>query len=345
MHAKREPELQRPERPGVLERDVGRVVLLAVVRQIGALVAEGGSEVGAVANEDDAARLRQVEPLVRVDRDRVGELDASKERFGRRDAGSRQAVGTVDVQPDPPLPADVGERVDRVDGAGERRAGGGDDRHRHDARREVGVDRPCDRLGPKAAALVDREPANVVRPDPEQLGRADDGVVHLLGAVDRERAAGDAGLARAGKRAFAGCGERGEVRNRPATRERARLRRIADELARPAHRLQLDLRGGAGPDGEVGVVAGGERIGDHADLEARRADESEVARPRLGDALVERLGRVGDGGFGRRAARGKRLLQKRRQRSVDRRLPDAKAVEAPPGFPDHGRCAGERLLA
>ena len=68
--------------------------------------------------------------------------------------------------------------------------------------------------------------------------------------------------------------------------------REPDELGHPADRLILDLRGGRRPDREVGVEARGEEVAEHADLEARRADEGEVARARLGDRLVERPARI-----------------------------------------------------
>ena len=240
-----------------------------------------------------------------VDRDRVGAIDAAEEVGHLGHARRREAVGAVDVEPDVPLGADVGERIDRVDGTGQRRAGRRDDRDRDDAGGEVGVDGRGDGLRAQAAPLVDRERAHLVRADPEQLGGADDRVVHLRGAVEGEAGAREALVARAGERTLPRGRQRGQVRGRAAARERARLAREADELARPADGLHLDLGGGARPDGEVDVVAGGERVGDHPDLEPRRADEGEVARPRLRDALVERPRRVGDRLPRRRAVLGK----------------------------------------
>ena len=115
--AEGEPQLERPERPGVLERDVDRVRLVPLVREVVLLVRERRREVGAPSDEHDAARLRQVEPLVRVDGRRVGTIEAGEERGRLGHRRRRQAVRAVDVQPDAALGADVGESVERVDSA------------------------------------------------------------------------------------------------------------------------------------------------------------------------------------------------------------------------------------
>ena len=82
--------------------------------------------------------------------------------------------------------------------------------------------------------------------------------------------------------------------------------------ADPANRLVLDLRGRAGVDRQVDVVGVGQEVGEGADLEAARADEREVARPRLRDRLVEDARGVierlvdGLGPWGRPASRSRR---------------------------------------
>ena len=204
-----------------------------------------------------------------VERDRVDPVEPGEQvpRGGCRRRG--KAVGAVDVQPDAGLLADVGERADRVDGAGQRRAGGRDDRDRDAARGTIGADRLLDRLRDEAPVLVDRQRADVLGADPEDLGGALDRVVRLLGAVERRRRAAEPVPARARDRALPGRGERGHVRDRAAAREGARGGREADELGHPADGLVLDLRRGGGPDGEVRVEARGEQVADDADLEAR----------------------------------------------------------------------------
>ena len=128
-----------------------------LVRDVVLLVGERAVQVLAPADEDDAAGLRQVQPLVRVERHGVGPLEPGEERPGRRRRRRGDAVRAVDVEPDAALLADVGESVDRVDGARQRRPGGRDHRNGRDAGRDVGVDRLRDRLGAQPALLVERK--------------------------------------------------------------------------------------------------------------------------------------------------------------------------------------------
>ena len=127
VRPEREPELERAERARVLERDVDHVLVRALVRDVRLLVRERVEEVLAAPDEEDAAGFREEEPLVGVERDRVGSIEAGEEvgRRGRRRRG--QPVGAVDVEPDALLGAHVREPVDRVDGPGQRRTRGGDD--------------------------------------------------------------------------------------------------------------------------------------------------------------------------------------------------------------------------
>jgi hypothetical protein len=209
----------------------------------------------------------------------------------------------------------------------------------------VRVDRGGHRLGPQPPVPVDRERPDPARADPEQLGGPDHGVVHLGRAVEREPCPGKAVVAGPRQGTFA-CGrEGGEVRDRPSARERPGLPGEAHQLAGPADGLHLDLGSGAGPDREVDVVAGGESVGDHPDLQARGADEREVARARLRDALVERPGGVEHPLLSAHPPRRQPLLQDFRERGVERRLADAEAVEAAPGLLDQRHRAGKRLVA
>ena len=88
-----EPQLQRPERPRILERDVDHVAR-ALVRDVRLLVRERLDEVAATPHEQDAARLREIEPLVGVERDRVGSVETgepvSRPRAWWRRAGRRR---------------------------------------------------------------------------------------------------------------------------------------------------------------------------------------------------------------------------------------------------------------
>ena len=110
-------------------------------------------EVVAAADEQHATRLRQVEPLVRVERDRVGAVEAGEEMAGRRRRRGGQPVGAVDVEPDARLGTHVGERADRIDGARQRRARPSRRRRRARGRRR---DRPGSRRAPPRAAAAGR---------------------------------------------------------------------------------------------------------------------------------------------------------------------------------------------
>ena len=110
VRAEREPELERPERARVLERDVDD--MCSFERSCGMYDSscENALRRGPRgADEEDAAGFREEEPLVGVERDRVGAVEAGEE-VGRRGRGRRgQPVGAVDVEPDALFGAHVGE--------------------------------------------------------------------------------------------------------------------------------------------------------------------------------------------------------------------------------------------
>ena len=79
--AQRDPELEGAAAAGELEAEIGEVHLavdrLRVFEEVGGDL-EASAQHGAVADEQRADLDRLVEPLVRVERDRVGELDAGE---------------------------------------------------------------------------------------------------------------------------------------------------------------------------------------------------------------------------------------------------------------------------
>ena len=89
----------------------------------------------AVADEQRADLDRLVQPLVRVERDRVRELDPGERLAAALGEAGERAVGAVDVQPHALLAADLRQLGERVHRAGSRRAGVGDDHQRRAARR------------------------------------------------------------------------------------------------------------------------------------------------------------------------------------------------------------------
>ena len=118
----REPHLERAEAAGVLRAvvDVVRGALLEVV--VRRVVRERGAQRLRVAHERAARLERRVEPLVRIDRHRVGLGERAQivGRAGHR--GGEPAVRAVDVEPGAVLAADRRDRAERIDGARAHRA-------------------------------------------------------------------------------------------------------------------------------------------------------------------------------------------------------------------------------
>ena len=155
-------------------------------------------------------------------------------RRARRRGRRGRAVGAVDVQPDAVLGADVGERVERIDGAGARRA-----RRRRPRRpgsrrrrRSVSIARASS-SGRMRKASSQRIGRSARRPRPSTSQARRDRVVRLLGGVDGGRAGRDAVLARGRQRPCARAGQAGQVGERAAAREVAD-RRPGSRSARPA---------------------------------------------------------------------------------------------------------------
>ena len=263
----------------------------------------------------------------------------------RIDGCGRHAVRAVHVEPHAPFGADVRDRADRVDRAGERGTRRGHDGDRRDAGGQVAIDRLGQRLGPHPARIVDRQVTQVVRSDPQQLDRACDRVVHLGGAVDRQRPPRQPFDPRPRERLLTRRCERGDVADRPAARERSDRRGEPDELADPPDRLVLDLRRGPRIDRQVDVVRVCQQVRDRADLQSRRTDEREVPRPRLRDRLVQDARGVVEclvhrDGLGRQPG-----LEEPPHALVERGLLGPVPVEAPPRLLHQPGRVREDLLA
>ena len=114
---------------------------------------------------------------MRVERDRVGELEPAHLRSSPVAEDGEAAVGRVHVQPHAVSRADLGEPRQRVDGAGVRRARRLRRRRADAGLRRVGLDRGGQRLRDEAVIGVDRQHAHVFRPEPEHArARAGDRV-------------------------------------------------------------------------------------------------------------------------------------------------------------------------
>ena len=156
---------------------------------------------------------------------------------------------------------------------------------------------------------------------------------------------GQARMTGAGQRTLARGGQRRHVRDGAAAGERAGRDRVAEGLTEPLERLALHQVGRAGDDREIDVVAGRQRVAQHRDLEPGRGDECEVARSRLGNRVVEHVGRLVERLQNRSRPECDRRGQRGAQLVVHGRLLGARVVEAPPGLGDQLGCVRERFRA
>ena len=236
-----------------------------------------------VAHEQAAALVGLVQPLVRVERDRVGERDTGERGPPTLGQDREAAVRGVDVEPDPALPAERRELFERIDRTRARRARVRDGEERPPPAGLVGGDRGRERRRLEPQVLADGQDPHLVGPEAERPCSPCERRVRLVGDVDDEVVAhrADERLARAG--------ERGQVRGRAAGHERAgRLGRIADPVLEPAEDLQLELRraGGLHPRARVDVARARDEVAERARPGAGGRHEREVAG--MGGAARER---------------------------------------------------------
>ena len=281
VEPQRRPQLERPEAAGELE---------PVVPEGEALRGLGGEDahvvVGAgaerprsgrrVVQQEGAAIDRRVQPLVCIDAQGVGAVQAGEQVAAGRVRRGGRAVGAIHVQPDARVGRDGGHRVERVDGAGGGRAGVGDDTDRQQAGGTVGGDRrpQCGRVEPALAVDGDRLHAHAQCPR-----RLADGEMRLHRGVDAHRATV---LVRA-RHGVQGDEECGEIRSGPTADEDPGRRGVeADELADPAQRLMLDGRRGRTrpPRREVLVGRRRQQVRSHRDGRRRRLHVAEERRRR-----------------------------------------------------------------
>ena len=253
------------------------------------------------------------------------------------------------MQPHAARGADVGERRDRVDRAGQRGAGGRDHGDRCDARRR-GRRRSPSATASGAQPAVRRRSATARTPSapmPEHLGRALDRVVGLGRAVDRRRAVPPRPSRRTpGSGPLARGRECGQVRDRAAARERA----AAGRVARPARRPIAP----PAPRSRVAAPAYTARLGSKHDASAspitpisspEEPTNAKYRGARLSDALVQDPRGVLQNAGGRRGVGGQRCQKQRAHGGIDLRLLGAGVVESPPRFRDQPHGVGEHLLA
>ena len=193
-------------------------------------------------------------------------------------AAAERAVRAVDVEPEPCAGADVGHRVQRVDGAGVDGAGASPPRRTgRPAARPVAAHRARQRVGSIRNAASTGTVRTLPAAQAQQLGGLADAAV-ALGTGDVATSAGAVALQPVGTDVDAGAGggavpgrrERGQGRHRAAADQQPAARRSG---SRPARRASAPRR-----------APGGRRRG-------RRRHSSGSSRPRPGSASTPDRGR------------------------------------------------------
>ena len=239
-----------------------------------------------------AAIDRHLQPLVRIERDRIGPRDRLElpgiGRIERRPG----AEGAVDVQPDAEFSRDVGDRIQRVDGAGVGRAAAGDDRKGQVPRLQVVFDGTAERIGPHAKIRIGRDCAREIRADAELLDALLDRGVAFGARVEDEllppalEAFGAHVPARPCGGAVARSAERIEGRRGAAAQQQAlaAFDRESDQLHDPAAETHHQEDGGVVVAVEPAVHRGRDGVGQDRDRRRRRID------PGIGPPVPDRDG-------------------------------------------------------
>ena len=228
-----------------------------------------------LAHQQRAALDRLVEPLVRIERDRVGRLDPAQRRTSALGQRREAAVGGVDVQPHAVLAADLGELAQRIDRAGVGRARGDAREQRRAAGRDVGLDRARERRRRQPQVLPAGQDAQLVGPEAEQPRRAGDRRVRLVGRVGDDAVAHrPCSASRAHASAVMLAAEP------PLTSTPAGAAVVAEPVLEPVEHGQLDLAraGRLHPAADVHVQRAGDEVAERARERLAGGDEGEVAR-------------------------------------------------------------------
>ncbi len=233
--------------------------------------------------------------------------------------------------------------ADRVDRTGDRGASRRDHGYRCATVGEVPLDGGTQGRRVHPPMLVDRDAAQVGRPDPQDLDGALDARVRVGARVDGRSRVREPAVAALRERPRAGSHQPGQVALHAAAGEGAAVDREPDELAHPPQCLALhDVRRGR-LCGEVRVVRVRQRLREHRGLETRRPDVAEVARTRVREALVEDLRRrVERRAYADPFAR-KRCVRDLQGCGADRRLSRTRLVEAVPRVAHEPETVLERL--
>ena len=240
-----------------------------------------------IAHQQEAGVVGDVGPLVEVEGDRLGALEAPGQRLQRGRQRGQRPEGAVDVQPQSLGGGDVGERVEIVEGAEIDRAGGADDQERGQAGGAVAVDRALQDVQPHRAGRIGLDGAQKRRANPGQLHRLAHAAVGLargVGAKLGRLALQAAGPHAVSKGRVASDQQAQEVGLGCADDEDARAgRRETQRLGRPQRDLALDDRADVVAPAAVGVQRRGDQLGDHADRRPGAVRPAEEARMGVAD--------------------------------------------------------------
>jgi len=222
---------------------------------------EGLGEILHVPQEDAAARVRRVQPLVWIERDRIRALDPGEERAKIVGEDRGATVGSVDVQPKIKLAGKIGEFGERVDRACGDGPGGRDDRERARARRYVGFDRAPDLRELHSELGICRDVSHGVGSQTQHVRRSIDNGVDLFRCVDRHlwRIRDTAGAYIEAGLGIARGLQTDEVGHRAARRKQpSRAVRQSELAGEPTREMQLDLggRGRQAPAADVLIHRG-----------------------------------------------------------------------------------------
>ena len=226
----------------------------------------------------------------------------------------------VDVEPQALGGAEVGELVQRVDGArahGARARGHGE---RALAAGAVAGDGGAQRAHVHPMLGVGRNPMNRLAAEPEQLGGLLKAAVAFIREIEHEgcprplEPVAPHVPAVVARRPMARRREGDERGRRAATRQEphAARGRESDQLHEPPHGGALDVDRRVVAAGAAWIHGGGEEVGEHADRCRRRVHPAEEARVAVAHGVRQDGGADAmQQGFGIEAGRAERLLHQR----------------------------------
>ena len=211
-----------------------------------------------VLHQQAARLVRLEEPFVRVHPDRIGALDPTQKPFALLGHDREAAIRGVHVQPDTFCLAVVRHRFKRIDGPGAARPGVGAHRDGVEPGGAVIGHGARERLHVQTEAFIARKQPYALRPNADDLGRADLCAMALVAHVHGRALGAACTFPRRDERVEAG-------RRTPAGQQSSRALRIADPAPQPVDDDQLKLAWAARrqPRALVDVVPGGHEVGEH----------------------------------------------------------------------------------